>query len=190
MHDADRYRMAVSFATEKHLGQYRIGGLPYITHPLAVAQLLREQGFDISYQIAGLFHDLLEDTDAAVEEITAIGGPDVTEAVRRLTKTEGYVMADYIQKIKENPIAVAVKAADRLHNLRCAVEAGPEFRYQYILESMDWYLDFSAEIPTAVRDLISTLDEPTQSRIAQQRPAVFRQLMHLSVSQSQKGLNI
>ena len=68
-------------------------------------------------------------------------------------------MADYIAGIKENPMAKAVKAADRLHNLRCAVVTDERFRRRYIQESMEWYLDFSPEIPKAVKDLAATLDQ-------------------------------
>ncbi len=160
MSDSERYARALAFATEKHEGQYRIGGLPYITHPVAVAEILREQGFDTDYQIAGLFHDLLEDTDATVSEIESLGNPKITDAVQRLTKTDGYIMAEYIAGIRANSMAMAVKAADRLHNLRCAVDAGQDFRRRYILESIDWYLDFSPEIPKAVNALILTLDHP------------------------------
>ena len=159
MKEAERLKEALNFAAQKHEGQYRIGGQPYITHPKEVAEMLGRQGYDIDYQIAGLFHDLLEDTDADEAEIESIGGKEVLEAVKRLTKKKGYVMADYIAGIKENPMAKAVKAADRLHNLRCAVVTDERFRRRYIQESMEWYLDFSPEIPKAVKDLAATLDQ-------------------------------
>ena len=124
---SDKFNAALDFATLKHNGQYRIGGLPYITHPVEVASYLREAGYSIDYQIAGLFHDLLEDTDATEEEIKALGGPEVLEAVKLVTKQKGYVMSDYIAAIKSNPMASAVKAADRLHNLRCAIVAYTNF---------------------------------------------------------------
>jgi len=74
MMPSKRLDAALQFATEKHAGQTRIGGEPYISHPVSVAKMLREEGYDEEYQIAGLFHDLLEDTDATYEEIA------VTEA--------------------------------------------------------------------------------------------------------------
>ena len=74
----------------------------------------------MDYQLTALFHDLLEDTDATEEEIFDLGGARVLEAVRLLTKQEGYVMAEYVAGIRTNPIAFVVKAADRLHNLRTA----------------------------------------------------------------------
>lgn len=155
-----RFKKALEYAAAKHKGQYRKGGEAYITHPEAVARILRDKGFDEDYQIAGLFHDLLEDTDASEEEIEDLGGPEVLEAVKLLTKQKGYVMADYIHGIKANPMAAAVKAADRLHNLQSAVIADEAFKRKYILESINWYLDFSPEIPAAVKKLADTLKSP------------------------------
>lgn len=155
-----RYENALSFATVKHDGQFRIGGLPYISHPVAVAEILREQGYDEDYQIAGLFHDLLEDTDASEEEILSFGGENVLEAVKLLTKQKGYVMAEYISGIRENPIALAVKGADRLHNLRCALVTDEEFKRRYVLETLDWYMDFHPEIPLAVKALAQSMSAP------------------------------
>ncbi len=151
------YDAALAFAEKKHAGQLRKGGDPYITHPIAVAEILRKKGYGIDYQIAGLFHDLLEDTDATQEEILALGNAEILEAVKRLTKQKGYVMAEYIAAIHENDMAYAVKAADRLHNLRCAGEASESFRRRYIAESREWYLDFDPEIITAVEALEKTL---------------------------------
>lgn len=156
----ERYQRALDFATEKHMGQFRIGGLPYITHPVSVAEILRDSGYGIDYQIAGLFHDLLEDTDATEQEILELGGAEVLEAVKLLTKQKGYNMEEYVGLIRGNAMAFAVKGADRLHNLRCALVAGEDFRRRYILESVDWYLGFHREIPQAVRALVLSLSKP------------------------------
>ena len=153
------YARALAFATQKHAGQMRIGGDAYITHPVAVAQTVRDWGYPVSYQIAALFHDLLEDTDASEQEILAIGGRRVLRAVKMLTKTPGYDMKTYVGRIKKCRMARVVKAADRLHNLRCAVVAPEAFRRRYVEESTRWYLDFAPEIATAVRNLAETLGE-------------------------------
>ena len=79
------YKKALEFAALKHSGQYRKGGQPYITHPIAVSEILKEQGFGIDYQIAGLFHDLLEDTDATEAELQALSNAEVVKAVKLLT---------------------------------------------------------------------------------------------------------
>lgn len=158
--DEDSLQQALEFAAAKHAGQVRKGGKPYISHPVEVAEILKKEGWGREVQITALFHDLLEDTDATEQEIEEIGGSEVLIAVKLLTKEPGYVMKDYIKGIRQNRIAFAVKAADRLHNLQSAVETGEEFKRRYILETLDWYLDFSPKIVQAVKDLAKTLENP------------------------------
>ena len=145
---------------EKHKGQKRIGGEDYIYHPIAVCEIVKSQGFDENYQKVALFHDLLEDTDTTEEDILRYGNQEILEAVKLLTKEKGYNMSEYISNIKSNPIAFEVKAADRLHNLQCAIVANEEFKRKYILETVDWYMDFSHEIRKAVKTLAESLENP------------------------------
>lgn len=156
------YRKAYDLAERRHRGQKRIGGAPYITHPEEVARIVREHGYGIKYQVTALFHDLLEDTDAGEEEILEIGGQDILDAVKILTKKKGYVMEEYIGKIRENEMAFIVKGADRLHNLRSALCANEKFKRKYIKESVEWYLDFMPEIPVAVKELAESLESPME----------------------------
>lgn len=155
--DNEKYKKAVAFAAEKHEGQFRKGGDEYITHPIAVAEIIERQGLGDDYIITALFHDLLEDTDATEAEIEQIGGETVINAVKLLTKYDGYVMENYIDGIRKNDIAFKVKAADRLHNLRSAVCAEREFKIRYIIETLEWYMDFSEDIPEAVKILMESL---------------------------------
>lgn len=157
--ESKRYQNALAFATEKHDGQFRKGGLAYITHPIAVCEIVKEKGFDEDYQLVALFHDLLEDTDATHEEILSLSNEEVLKSVILLTKQDGYVMKDYISSIIENPMAYVVKGADRLHNLRCAIVTNEEFKRKYILESLDWYLEFMPEILIAVKDLAQSMNK-------------------------------
>ena len=71
------YQKALEYAKKKHEGQFRIGGAPFIVHPIAVAEILRQDGKQVEYRVAAVFHDLLEDTDASEQEIVEIGGEDV-----------------------------------------------------------------------------------------------------------------
>ena len=160
MTDEEKYKKALDFATKKHDGQFRKDGVPYIMHPIAVSEYLREKGCGTDYQIAGLFHDLLEDTDATEEEILELSNAQVLEAVKLLTKHKGYEMKDYVAKIRENKIAFEVKESDRLHNLRCALVTNEEFKRKYVLETVDWYLDFSKEIRIAVKELAKSMKNP------------------------------
>lgn len=122
-----------------------------------MAELLKEQGYEIEYLLTGLFHDLLEDTDATEQEIAEIGGERVLAAVKLLTKTKDYNMAEYIRRIRGDEIAFAVKAAHCLHNLRSAICASEVFKRRYIAETKEWYMDFSEEIQQAVQELENTL---------------------------------
>lgn len=168
VYDQALYEKAYEFAKEKHGTQKRIGGDPYITHPVAVADILKKEGYDIEYQIVALFHDLLEDTDAIEDEIRSIAGEEVLQAVKLLTKEKGYDMQTYVTRIRQNPIAYAVKGADRLHNLRTASCTSRHFRQKYITETETWYLSFRPDIPAEVEKLKQTLaDENTDNRFSQ-----------------------
>ena len=134
---------AIEFMKQKHRGQKRKQGTPYHTHPLAVAKLLKDKGFRIEYQIAGLFHDLIEDTDSTYEEIISFSNEEVLEAVRLVSKEAGYVMAEYIGNIKQNDMARMVKLADRIHNLSESPMANRKFQAKYIKETQDWYVDLA-----------------------------------------------
>ena len=160
MIDKKRYENALAFAAKKHEGQFRIGGLPYITHPVAVAGIVKEKGGDTDAVITALFHDLLEDTDATEEEILFFGNKKILNSVKLLTKQSNHVMQNYVEGIRKDGTAFLVKGADRLHNLRSAVCADTEFKRRYIYETIDWYLDFLPEIPSAVKELAQTLDVP------------------------------
>lgn len=148
---------ALEFATRKHEGQLRKGGEAFITHPVTVCKYVRDKGYGLSYQLAALFHDLLEDTDATEEELLELSNEEVLTAVKLLTKTKGYQMKSYISGILSNPIALVVKTADRLHNLRSAVCTDEAFKRKYIAETKKWYLDFSPEIEVAMKELAATM---------------------------------
>ncbi len=150
-------KSALLFAEKKHSGQKRIGGEPYITHPKAVAKIISDKGYGSEYIITALFHDLLEDTDATEQEIMRLGGKRVLNSVKLLTKTDKTIMSDYISGIKSDPMAFAVKGADRLHNLMSAECADKSFKLRYIKETRLWYMDFMPEIPEALNALENSL---------------------------------
>jgi ADP-ribosylglycohydrolase len=154
---------SISFAALKHEGQKRIGGDDYISHPIAVSKKLNDMGYSTNYQLAALFHDLLEDTDATVDEIKIYSSHSVVNAVLLLTKKSGYNMNEYLSHIKNNKVALVVKLADRLHNLKCAVVADEHFKKKYIKETIDYYVPlskdskFEYELCNAVEKLSRTL---------------------------------
>ena len=69
-------------------------------------------------------------------------------------------MKEYVEAIKSNELAFAIKSADRLHKLQSALLTNAEFKRKYILETVDWYLDFSLEIRKAVKKLAESLETP------------------------------
>jgi len=136
------FNRALEFARDKHedTDDRKGTGLPYITHPEAVAGILRDLGFGTDHQIAGLFHDLLEDTDATEKEILDYGNPEILEAVKLVTK-DGSDTASYIEGISRNKMAAAVKIADRIHNLSDSIEhPDHDWQKRYLEESEKYYM--------------------------------------------------
>ena len=151
---------ALALACEKHAGQTRKDGTEYIHHPVRVAKMIREAGYGINYQIAGLFHDLLEDTDITEEEILFFGA-DVLEAVKLVSKNYCTDPIRYIEKILENHMALVVKNADRIDNLREACYSeDPVFQKRYLKDSKEKYEGkFSVELDECIRSLEEKLCE-------------------------------
>ena len=136
------YDKALRFAVKKHrMTPLRINGKEYFTHPVAVSEILRDKGFDVEVQIIGLFHDLLEDTDATEAEILDLSNNNVLEAVILLTKEEGYDMDEYIRRISANEKACAVKLADRIHNLLSSIDTPEEWRHEYYMDTLDYFCE-------------------------------------------------
>ena len=105
-------RKAMILAYAAHHGQTDKSGIPYIFHPYHLA----EQMDDEITICTALLHDVAEDTDITVNELEKDFPPAVTEALKLLTHHKGTDYMDYIMKIKENPVAKAVKLADLKHN--------------------------------------------------------------------------
>ena len=103
---------AMQIAYSAHHGQVDKAGVPYIFHPLHLAEQMEEE---ISC-CAALLHDTVEDTEITLEALAADFPPEVVEAVGLLTHEEGTDYYDYVRAIKADPIAVKVKLADIAHN--------------------------------------------------------------------------
>lgn len=149
------------FVKKKHGDQKRIQGTPYYLHPFAVADMLSNNGYGLDYQIAGLFHDLLEDTDVTYEELIKLSNVNIANAVKLLTKEKNYQMEDYIERIERNEIAKMVKLADRVHNLSEAHFASNKWINKYILETKQWYLKLAKDtsFEKQLIDVLKILEE-------------------------------
>lgn len=137
------YNNYIEYIKEKHKNQKRKQGTPYYLHPVEVGKILKRKGFSKDYQIAGLFHDLLEDTDTTYEEILQISNNEIAETVKLVTKENGYKMQEYMERISKNDMAKMVKLADRIHNLSESYLASKEFQEKYIKETEEWFIDLA-----------------------------------------------
>ena len=104
---------ALRLAYEAHAGQFDKSGVPYVFHPLHLA----EQMEDEESIIAALLHDVVEDTAWSLADLRAMGFPEkALEAVALLTHDPAEPYLSYVARVKENPIARRVKLADLRHN--------------------------------------------------------------------------
>lgn len=103
---------AMKIAYAAHHGQVDKAGLPYIFHPIHLA----EQMDDEVSCCAALLHDVVEDTDVTMDELAQEFPEKVIAVLRLLTHEEGVPYIDYVRNIKANPIAVKIKLADIAHN--------------------------------------------------------------------------
>ncbi|MBQ4426042.1 MAG: HD domain-containing protein [Firmicutes bacterium] len=109
----DLTKKAIKLSFKAHEGQLDKSGLPYVTHPLHLA----EQMPDEITTAAALLHDVVEDTDYTLEDIKAMGFPPaVTDALALLTHDESVPYLEYVAALKDNPVARCVKLADLEHN--------------------------------------------------------------------------
>lgn len=103
---------AMNIAYASHHGQVDKAGVPYVFHPLHLAEQMKDE---VSC-CAALLHDTVEDTDVTLEELKQEFPADVVEAVRLLTHEPGTDYFQYVRAIKTNPVAMTVKLADLAHN--------------------------------------------------------------------------
>ena len=149
--DVERVRQAFMYADDAHLGQFRKSGEPYITHPLAVANILAEWRLDSTTICAGLMHDVLEDTPVAKIEMVERFGVEVAELVDGVSKLDKLrfssneiAQAESFRKMllamSRDVRVIFVKLADRLHNLRTLGVMRPDKRRRIAKETLEIYV--------------------------------------------------
>jgi len=160
--DLRRIRYAYYLAEQAHSGQTRGSGEPYITHPLAVADILVELGSDDDTIVAALLHDVLEDCpDVEAETIRDKFGPTVLALVDGVTKltfsgSEGGRVKDSAraaETLRKMLLAMAadirvmvIKLADRMHNMSTLDGLPPEKRIRIANETLDIYAPLAARL--------------------------------------------
>ena len=135
---------------EAHAGQTRKSGEPYITHPVAAATILAEQGVDVETLVAAILHDTIEDTPLTRDDIAAQFGQTVAELVEGVTKLDKLHFRDRQEAAAESfrkmMLAMArdlrvilIKLADRLHNMRTLGAQSVEARQRIARETLEIY---------------------------------------------------
>lgn len=143
-------KRAYYYAEQAHDGQFRRSGEPYVTHPLAVANILAEMQMDHQSVIAALLHDVIEDTGVSKTALAEQFGDtiaDMVDGVSKLTQIEfaskAEAQAENFQKMAmamANDIRVIlVKLADRLHNMRTLGIMRPDKRRRIAKETLEIY---------------------------------------------------
>ncbi|WP_019140732.1 RelA/SpoT family protein [Noviherbaspirillum massiliense] len=146
-----KVREAYRFSDEMHLGQMRKSGEPYISHPIAVAEICADWKLDAQAIMAALLHDVMEDQDVKKEELIERFGAPVATLVDGLSKLDKIEFQSQIEIQAENfrkmLLAMArdvrvilVKLADRLHNMRTLGFMSPEKKRRIARETMEVYV--------------------------------------------------
>lgn len=142
--DVELIKKAYIFSREAHCSQKRVEGTPYISHPLAVADILADMKMDVLTIGAGLLHDTIEDTGTTKEDIEDMFGKEIAFLVDSLTKlsrlqfrTKQEAQAENFRKmllaVAEDIRVIMIKFADRLHNMR-TIQYLPEQKQRAIAE--------------------------------------------------------
>ncbi|UOF93989.1 MAG: bifunctional (p)ppGpp synthetase/guanosine-3',5'-bis(diphosphate) 3'-pyrophosphohydrolase [Bordetella sp.] len=148
--DIEYVREAYRFADKAHLGQFRSSGSPYISHPLAVAEICAGWMLDVHALSAALLHDVMEDQGILKHELIEKFGLEVAELVDGLSKLDRLDFANRTEQQAENfrkmlfaisrdIRVILIKLADRLHNMRTIDAIKPEKRRRISKETLDIY---------------------------------------------------
>ena len=147
--DKDLVRLAYEFAQEAHQGQKRKNGEPYINHPLDTAITLARYHLDQDTIIAGLLHDVPEDTEKTLDDVRKQFGGNaakLVEGITKLGKLKYRGMERYTENLRKMFVAMAadirvifIKFADRLHNLKTLDALPSEKRERIALETLEIY---------------------------------------------------
>ena len=148
--DTKKLFAAFQYADDAHNGQLRKDGSPFVTHPLAVAEIVAELELDTGSIIAAMLHDCIEDTGATHEEIAKLFGADVADLVEGVTKLTRVTYTskeeEQMENLRKMLMAMAkdirvilIKICDRLHNMRTMNYQTPRKQREKALETMEIY---------------------------------------------------
>jgi GTP diphosphokinase / guanosine-3',5'-bis(diphosphate) 3'-diphosphatase len=144
--DVGILRRSYAIAERMHSGQLRKSGEPYITHPLAVAQILADLGMDTTTLVAALLHDTVEDTSYTLTELRDDFGDEVALLVDGVTKfdkgffgedAESETIRKMLVRAGQDVRVLVIKLADRLHNMRTLDARSPASRTRIAKATQD-----------------------------------------------------
>ena len=106
-------KKAMKLCFKAHKDQVDKSGLPYVFHPFYLAEQMQDE----ATAVTALLHDVVEDSDYTLQDLIDMGFPkEVTDAIALMTHDDAVPYLDYVRKLKDNPVARAVKLADLKHN--------------------------------------------------------------------------
>jgi GTP pyrophosphokinase len=179
---------AFNFARQAHKGVHRLSGEPYIMHPIAVAQIASEEmGLGSTSICSALLHDVVEDTDYTVEDISNMFGPKIAQIVDGLTKISGGIFgeqasaqAENFKKLlltmSEDIRVILIKICDRLHNMRTLESQPANKQYKIAGETLYIYAPLSNrlglnKIKTELENLSFRFEHPEEYANIQEKLA-------------------
>lgn len=183
--DLDTLRRAFDFAADKHSGQIRQSGEPYVAHPLAVADIVADLRLGVPSLCAAFLHDVVEDTDTPMTEIRDLFGDQVAFFVEGLTKlsriefqSKEEHQAENLRKLivamTRDLRVVLIKLADRLHNIRTLDVCKPDKQRRIATETLEIYAPLAGRL--GINWLKSELEDESLKYLD---PEAYQNLKHL-----------
>jgi GTP pyrophosphokinase len=188
--EADILAQALAFSARAHEGQFRKGGEPYITHPLAVAETLAGWRMDVQTLAAALLHDVVEDTGISPADIQANFGEAIANLVDGVTKldqlhfeSKKHAQAENFRKMllamARDVRVILIKLADRWHNMQTLEHMSLEQRQRIAQETLDIYAPIANRLGLNVvfhelQDLAFQHMHPTRYRVLEKAIAASR----------------
>jgi GTP diphosphokinase / guanosine-3',5'-bis(diphosphate) 3'-diphosphatase len=186
--DSTMIRRAYEVADRAHADVVRQSGEAYISHPLAVAQILAEIGLDDITLAAALLHDVVEDTGITIEEVTRDFGPVVASIVDGVTKLErisfetkeaqqAASMRKMLLAMANDPRVIYIKLADRLHNMRTIAAMAEHKQKRTAQETLDIYAPLAHRL--GIQEVKWQLEDLSFAVIHPKRYAEIEQMVAL-----------